>query len=166
MGLRHAVVDSPVGELTLVGDGDALVGLYFAGHLRGPGPDETGPRDDEGFADAARQLGEYFAGRRVEFDLELAPRGTEFEKRVWGLLTKIPHGETRTYGALAVELGDLGLAQAVGAANGRNPLSIVVPCHRVIGADGKLTGYAGGLERKRYLLDLEEPAAEMAGRLF
>ncbi|SEP02732.1 methylated-DNA--[protein]-cysteine S-methyltransferase [Amycolatopsis saalfeldensis] len=166
MSVRHTVVDSPVGELTLVADGDALIGLYFDGHQRKPRLDGFGPRDDRGFGDVTRQLGEYFAGSRTEFDLPLAPRGSEFELKVWGLLTTIPHGETRTYGQLAAELGDPGAAQAVGNANGWNPISIVVPCHRVIGASGGLTGYAGGVDRKRFLLALEEPPADEDGRLF
>ena len=166
MSVRHTVVDSPVGELTLVADGDALIGLYFDGHRRKPRLDGLGPRDDRGFGEAVRQLNEYFAGERTEFDLPLAPRGSEFELKVWGLLTKIPFGETRTYGQLAAELGDPGAAQAVGNANGWNPISIVVPCHRVIGASGGLTGYAGGVDRKRFLLGLEEPPADEDGRLF
>ncbi|QWF81188.1 methylated-DNA--[protein]-cysteine S-methyltransferase [Amycolatopsis sp. CA-230715] len=156
--MRHTVMASPLGELTLVADDDGLTGLYFPERR----PDELGPRVDEGFAAAIGQLREYFAGTRTEFDLVLAPRGSEFQREVWRLLTKIPHGGTTTYGELARELGDPGLAQAVGAANGRNPVSIVVPCHRVVGADGGLTGYAGGLARKRFLLDLEQPE----GRLF
>jgi methylated-DNA-[protein]-cysteine S-methyltransferase len=166
MGVRHTVMESPVGELTLVADGDALIGLYFDGHRRKPRLDGLGPRDDTGFGEAVRQLREYFAGERTEFDLPLAPRGSEFERQVWALLTKIPHGETRTYGQLAAELGDPGAAQAVGNANGWNPISIVVPCHRVVGASGGLTGYAGGVDRKRFLLSLEEPPADEDGRLF
>lgn len=164
--MKHALIDSPVGPLTLVGDGESLVGLYFDGHKRRPRVTDLGPRDDTAFAEVVRQLGEYFAGERTEFDLPLAPRGSEFERRVWALLTKIPHGETRTYGQLAVELGEPGAAQAVGNANGWNPISIIVPCHRVVGASGGLTGYAGGLERKRFLLALEEPPAADDGRLF
>lgn len=164
--MKHAVIASPVGPLTLVGDGAALVGLYFDGHLRTPRVTELGPRDDDGFEAAQVQLGEYFAGTRREFDLELAPRGSAFEKQVWALLTKIPYGETRTYGQLAAELGDPGAAQAVGNANGWNPISVVVPCHRVVGTSGGLTGYAGGLDRKRFLLRLEEPPADEVGRLF
>jgi methylated-DNA-[protein]-cysteine S-methyltransferase len=164
-GARHTTTDSPVGELTLVADGDALVGLYFEDHGRRPRLD-LGPRSDEGFDAVIRQLREYFDGERRDFDLELAPRGSEFELRVWSLLTKIPHGETRTYGQLASELGEPGSAQAVGNANGWNPISIVVPCHRVVGASGSLTGYAGGLDRKRFLLSLEEPPAADDGRLF
>lgn len=166
MGAKHTVVESPVGPLTLVGDGAALIGLYFDGHLRTPRLTDLGPRADDGFDAATRQLGEYFAGTRRDFDLELAPRGSAFEKQVWALLTKIPYGETRTYGQLAAELGDPGAAQAVGNANGWNPISIIVPCHRVVGASGSLTGYAGGLRRKRFLLSLEEPPAAEADRLF
>ncbi|SFW87403.1 methylated-DNA--[protein]-cysteine S-methyltransferase [Amycolatopsis australiensis] len=166
MSVRHTVVASPVGPLTLVGDGAALIGLYFDGHLRTPRVTDLGPRVDDGFEAVVQQLGEYFAGTRREFDLELAPRGSAFEKQVWALLTKIPYGETRTYGQLAAELGDPGAAQAVGNANGWNPISIVVPCHRVVGTSGGLTGYAGGLARKRFLLSLEEPPADEVGRLF
>jgi methylated-DNA-[protein]-cysteine S-methyltransferase len=136
MSVKHAIVDSPVGLLTLVGDGAALIGLYFDGHLRTPRLTGCGPRVDIGFDAAIRQLGEYFAGTRREFDLELAPRGSAFERQVWTLLTKIPYGETRTYGQLAAELGDPGAAQAVGNANGWNPISIIVPCHRVVGTSG------------------------------
>ncbi len=164
--MKHAVIASPIGPLTLVGDGEALAGLYFDGHLRTPRITDLGPRDDDGFEAAKRQLGEYFAGTRREFDLELAPRGSAFEKQVWALLTKIPYGETRTYGQLAAELGDPGAAQAVGNANGWNPISVVVPCHRVVGTSGGLTGYAGGLTRRRFLLSLEEPPAAEVGRLF
>lgn len=152
---RHTVVDSPLGALTLVADGDALTGVYFEDHLRGPSPDRIGPRDTTGFGQARQQLQEYFAGERQRFELRLTPRGEPFQQRVWELLKHIPYGGTRSYGQLARELGDPALAQAVGAANGRNPLSVIVPCHRVVGADGSLTGYAGGLARKRRLLELE-----------
>lgn len=164
--MKHAVIASPIGPLTLVGEGEALAGLYFDGHLRTPRLTDLGTRDDDGFETAEQQLGEYFAGTRREFDLELAPRGSAFEKQVWALLTKIPYGETRTYGQLAAELGDPGAAQAVGNANGWNPISVIVPCHRVVGTSGGLTGYAGGLTRKRFLLSLEEPPADEVGRLF
>jgi len=166
MSVKHAIVDSPVGSLTVVGDGTALIGLYFDGHRRTPRLTDRGPRVGIGFDAAIRQLGEYFAGTRREFDLELAPRGSAFERQVWTLLTKIPYGETRTYGQLAAELGDPGAAQAVGNANGWNPISIIVPCHRVVGTSGNLTGYAGGLTRKRFLLSLEELPAAEDGRLF
>lgn len=156
----HTVIESPLGALLAVTNGDELVSLHFADRGSEPG----GPRVDGGFAETERQLGEYFAGERTGFDLPLSPRGSEFQLRVWRALERIPYGATRTYGELAAELGCPGAAQAVGAANGRNPLAVVVPCHRVIGADGTLTGYAGGLERKRRLLDLE--AAGSVPRLF
>ncbi|UOZ05762.1 MULTISPECIES: methylated-DNA--[protein]-cysteine S-methyltransferase [unclassified Amycolatopsis] len=167
MSVRHTVIDSPIGPLTLVGDAaGALLGLYFDGHLRTPRMTDLGERTETGFEVVEAQLGEYFAGTRREFDLELAPRGSAFEKQVWDLLTKIPFGETRTYGQLAAALGDPGAAQAVGNANGWNPISVIVPCHRVVGTSGSLTGYAGGLARKRFLLSLEEPPADEVGRLF
>jgi methylated-DNA-[protein]-cysteine S-methyltransferase len=164
MSVRHTVIGSPIGELTVVADDDAVTGLYFADQRRRP--KDVGERTDEGFEAAATQLREYFAGTRTRFDLPLSPHGDEFDMRVWALLATIPYGQTRSYGELARELGDSSLAQAVGAANGRNPLAVLVPCHRVIGADRSLTGYAGGLDRKRYLLELEEPADVRAGRLF
>jgi methylated-DNA-[protein]-cysteine S-methyltransferase len=166
MNATHTVIDSPVGDLTVVAVDGAITGLYFTNHLRAPAQAALGERTDEGFAEVTKQLGEYFAGTRREFDLPLAPVGNDFQQRVWALLATIPYGETRSYGDLAKALGDPGLAQAVGSANGRNPISIIVPCHRVVGADGSLTGYAGGLDRKRYLLEMEEPADVSAGRLF
>ncbi|HEV7627956.1 MAG TPA: methylated-DNA--[protein]-cysteine S-methyltransferase [Streptomyces sp.] len=166
MAARHTVIDSPLGALTLVAEGDELSGVYFEGHLRGPSPDALGPREEAGFEEARQQLAEYFEGRRRHFDLPLASRGDSFQQRVWKLLEQIPYGETCSYGQLARQLGDPALAQAVGSANGRNPISVIVPCHRVVGADGSLTGYAGGLERKRILLDLEASWAGTSGRLF
>jgi methylated-DNA-[protein]-cysteine S-methyltransferase len=162
----HAVVDTPIGALTLVGDGHALSGLYFPDHARHPGAGTFGPRDDRAFVAARTQLAEYFAGERTEFDLPLAPHGNEFQRSVWRLLGTIPYGRTRSYGQLAAQLGDPGLARAVGAANGRNPISIVVPCHRVVGHNGSLTGYAGGLARKAFLLELEQPTAARVPTLF
>lgn len=162
----HTVIDSPLGELTVVAEGRALTGVYFDDHTRGPDQESIGPCVTTGFDETARQLTEYFAGRRTAFDLVCAPRGEPFQRRVWELLSEIPHGQTRSYGDLARSLGSPGLAQAVGAANGRNPLSVLVPCHRVVGADGALVGYAGGLWRKRFLLDLEEPADVRAAKLF
>src|SRR5437763_1287285 len=152
---RHRVITSPLGELTLVAEAQALVGVYFAAHRRRPGPAALGPRDDGILIAAATQLGEYFAGTRTRFDLDVRLDGSPFDLAVWGLLTQIPAGETRSYGRLARRLGDPALAQEVGAANARNPLCIVVPCHRVVGSDGRLVGYAGGLRRKRALLDHE-----------
>lgn len=163
----HTVLDSPVGDLVAIAEDGALVGLCFAHRHRGrPGPAEFGVRDDPGFAAVRQQLKEYFAGQRREFGLPLAARGDGFQQRVWDLIAAIPYGMTRTYGELAGDLGDRSAAQAVGAAVGANPLSVLVGCHRVVGADGKLTGYAGGLERKRFLLDLEEPAEQREARLF
>lgn len=154
----HTVVPTALGELTLVRDADALRGLYFRHHWYLPSPVTFGVRCDDGFDEAASQLGEYLAGQRDQFDLALAPRGREFQQRVWNLVRQVPYGDTVTYGALACRLGPEVTAQQVGAAVGRNPLCVFVPCHRVVGAGGKLTGYAGGLARKRFLLDLEQPA--------
>jgi len=164
MDVTHTVMDSPLGELTLVGAGGALAGVYFAGQRNRPRPGRLGRRAPEELAEPVRQLGEYFAGQRTAFDLDLDTRGDEFDRQVWALVAAIPYGQTRSYGQLARELGDPGRAQQVGVANARNRLCIVVPCHRVVGADGKLTGYAGGLARKRALLELEAPVP--AGRLF
>ncbi|EMY34710.1 methylated-DNA--protein-cysteine methyltransferase [Arthrobacter crystallopoietes BAB-32] len=166
MSRTHSTMATPIGELTLVAEEGALTAIYFPSHKRLPDAAAFGERTDEGFGEAKRQLCEYFAGERREFSLPLAPKGDAFQLKVWELLRAIPYGQTRSYGQLAAALGDPHLAQAVGNANGRNPLSIVVPCHRVVGADGSLTGYAGGLERKRFLLELEEPAETKAGRLF
>ena len=151
----HTVIDSPVGELTLVADDGVLAGVYFRHHWYRPDPATFGPRDDHGFAEATRQLGEYFAGRRQAFDLPVRTGGDSFQRAVWRRIGEIPYGETRTYGELAADLGDRSLARDVGAAVGRNPLSVVLACHRVVGKGGALTGYAGGLRRKRFLLDLE-----------
>jgi methylated-DNA-[protein]-cysteine S-methyltransferase len=163
---RHRVIESPLGELTLVAEADALVGVYFARHRGHPGPAALGSRDDTVLDEAAAQLGEYFAGTRTRFDLETGLAGSPFDLAVWELLTHIPAGETRNYGRLARQLGDPALAQEVGAANARNPLCIVVPCHRVIGSDGRLVGYAGGLGRKRALLEHERRVADGRGSLF
>ena len=159
MARTHTTIESPVGELTLVAADGTLSGLYFPGHWYLPDPDAFGVRSEHGFERAEGQLAEYFAGGRTEFDLETGADGDEFQQRVWELIDCIPYGETTTYGEMAAELGDPSLARRVGGAVGRNPLSLIVPCHRVVGKDGKLTGYAGGLERKRFLLDLEAPAA-------
>jgi methylated-DNA-[protein]-cysteine S-methyltransferase len=161
MTMHYTTVDSPIGELTLVGDEDGLAGLYMEVHRHGPARDPAWRRDHAPLAQAADQLEQYFAGERTEFDLPLAPRGTDFQLRVWQLLREIPYGETTTYGTLADRLGNPRTVRAVGLANGRNPISIVVPCHRVIGADGSLVGFGGGLERKRALLAHE--AAVRAG---
>lgn len=157
----HLVVDSPVGPLTLVSDGTHLTGVYFEQHRHAPtGHGERVSPDDAPrvLQDAAAQLGEYFAGERRDFDLPLRHEGTPFQRRVWAVLRTIPYGRTWSYGQLAAELGQPGAARAVGLANGRNPVSIVVPCHRVVGASGAITGYGGGMDRKRVLLDLERQA--------
>ncbi len=170
MNTRHAIIDTAIGELTLVATDDAISGLYFAHHWTNPDRDAFGPRVDvhaDLLLDTARsQLEDYFAGERTSFDLPTAATGDDFQRRVWAMLAEIPFGATTTYGELADRLGDKTLAQAVGQAVGHNPLSIIVPCHRVVGKDGKLTGYAGGLSRKQFLLELEEPATVAAGRLF
>lgn len=147
---------TPVGPLTLViADGASLTQIRFGWRDRDAGP------VPEPLLEAARQLAEYFAGLRRQFDLPLAAAGTDFQHRVWGEVSAIPYGHTATYGQIAVRLGlSVAAARAVGAANGANPIPVVVPCHRVIGADGTLTGYAGGLRRKHALLHLEGVATE------
>lgn len=150
------VIDSPIGPLRLVAAGGALTAIEFSPFHDRPGESSD---DEPVLLQAAAQLAQYFAGERTEFDLPLAPRGTDFQQRVWGELRMIGYGETASYGDIAHRLGLTNAAsRAVGTANGRNPIPIVIPCHRVIGADGTLTGYAGGIERKRILLDLESPA--------
>lgn len=151
---------SPVGELLLASVDDALVGLWLDGQRGMPTPDDDWRAHARSFDRARRQLDEYFAGRRRAFELALAPRGTAFQRAVWRQLVAIPFGATTSYGALARALGCPTAARAVGAANGQNPISIVVPCHRVIGKDGALRGYAGGEPRKRWLLDHERVAGE------
>ncbi|PXX10232.1 methylated-DNA--[protein]-cysteine S-methyltransferase [Mycolicibacterium moriokaense] len=170
MNTRHAVIDSTLNELTLVADDDALTGVYFRHHWHRPPEDSFGPRvdadSDTVLAEARNQLTDYLAGDRHDFGLPVTPHGNAAQHRVWHLLTTIPFGETVTYGELAAALADGTTAQEVGQAVGRNPLSIVVPCHRVVGHNGQLTGYAGGLKRKQFLLELEEPSEVKAARLF
>jgi methylated-DNA-[protein]-cysteine S-methyltransferase len=147
--------DSPIGELLAVGDGRALHGLYMQ---EGRTAIEARPGwepADEPFAAVRAQLADYFSGRRTAFELPLEIAGSPFQRRVWGALQEIPYGETISYGELARRIGVPSASRAVGVANGHNPVAVVVPCHRVIGADGSLTGYGGGLERKRFLLELE-----------
>lgn len=152
---RHTTIDSPVGTLTLVADGPSLIGLYMEEQRHRPDQSIFGVNEDEGFEDVKEQLSEYFAGDRTAFELDLDLRGTEFQVRVWNELLSIPSGETRTYGELAADLGNPKASRAVGLANGKNPIGIIVPCHRVVGSTGDLTGYGGGLARKRWLLDFE-----------
>jgi methylated-DNA-[protein]-cysteine S-methyltransferase len=156
----HAFHPTPIGVLMLVGErgaagGMRLTGIYMEQHRHGPGVDPSWAKDPAAFREVARQLDEYFDGSRTTFDLPLAAAGTHFQHRVWDELARIPRGTTITYGDLAARAGHPGAARAVGAAVGRNPISIVVPCHRVVGADGTLTGYAGGVARKAHLLALE-----------
>jgi methylated-DNA-[protein]-cysteine S-methyltransferase len=165
MATTHSTADSPIGEITLVVDGGVLIGLYFPHHWYQPDRATFGPRAEHGaFAAAERQIAEYFAGRRERFDLPVDARGDDFQRRVWALVDEIPYGHTTTYGELARRLGDPALARDVGAAVGRNPLCVIVACHRVVGRDGALTGYAGGLSRKRFLLDHEARHVDI-GRL-
>ncbi|CAL9575391.1 Methylated-DNA--protein-cysteine methyltransferase [Streptomyces sp. enrichment culture] len=156
---RHTVTDSPYGPLTLVADDGVLCGLYMTGQRHRPPEESFGPRDDTLFGEAEEQLKAYFAGELREFTVPLRLTGTPFQRLVWEELRRIPYGETRTYGRLATALGSAAASRAVGLANGRNPVGIIVPCHRVIGANGGLTGYGGGLERKQRLLDFERGAA-------
>jgi methylated-DNA-[protein]-cysteine S-methyltransferase len=167
MTTRHAVMDSPLGDLTLVADGDALTGLYFRNHWYRPHSDTFGPpADDSLLAEAQIQLTQYLAGERTAFDLPIRLNGDDMHRRIWDLLTTIPYGDTVTYAELASALADGSTAHDVGQAVGRNPLCIIVPCHRVVGKNGQLTGYAGGVKRKRFLLDLEEPRESREARLF
>lgn len=170
MYTRHAIVDTALGEVTVVASGGALTGLYFPQHWYRP-PEETlgaevDVEDDTLLSEARNQLAEYLDGDRTSFELPTATNGAPLQERVWAMLNEIPFGATTTYGALAERLGNKALAQSVGQAVGHNPISVIVPCHRVVGNNGKLTGYAGGLKRKQLLLALEEPEAEKSARLF
>ena len=149
-------VASPLGDLLLAADDAGLTGLHMDGDGHGPHrPDPDWVEDPGRFDQVVHQLAEYFAGERTEFDLPINPAGTTFQREVWAALQTIPYGEVRSYGEIAEQIGRPGASRAVGLANGRNPIAVVVPCHRVIGASGSLTGYGGGLHRKRLLLDLE-----------
>jgi methylated-DNA-[protein]-cysteine S-methyltransferase len=168
METRHATIDTAeLGELTLVATGPALSGIYYANHSTNPDRSTFGDEVDAGLdpvlAEAAEQLRQYLRGERQAFDLSTAARGNAFDERVWELLRTLRFGETTTYGELAETLGDRTLARKVGGAVGRNPLSIVVGCHRVVGSAGDLRGYAGGLDRKRFLLDLEAGRTSLVG---
>jgi methylated-DNA-[protein]-cysteine S-methyltransferase len=155
-------IESPLGKLLLVSDGQALTRLAMS-----PRPNdvpEDARRDPAALADVAAQLDAYFGGELTEFDVPLAPRGSEFQLRVWNALLEIPYGETASYGEIAAAVGRPDAVRAVGSTNGRNPIAVIIPCHRVIGADGSLVGYGGGLDRKRLLLELE--AEHAAPRLW
>ncbi len=153
--ILYTTMESPIGELLLVGDGKTLSGLYMQDGRRPKRIATDWTESAAPFADVKRQLEEYFAGNRTTFDIPLAAEGAPFEREVWHALEEIPYGETVSYGEIARRVGQPTAARAVGTANGRNPIAVIVPCHRVIGADGSLTGYGGGLERKRLLLELE-----------
>lgn len=152
---------SPIGKLAIIADDEKLRGVYFEQSRHG-GPPEDARKGSNKIIDATRrQLDSYFAGRRTDFDLPLGAEGTAFQKKVWKALSRIPFGETRSYGDIAKAIGASSASRAVGAANGRNPIPIIVPCHRVIGANGSLTGFGGGMERKRFLLALEGRDADL-----
>jgi methylated-DNA-[protein]-cysteine S-methyltransferase len=151
----HTVVDSPVGSLTLVAVNGTLAGLYMHRQRHRPPAETFGEPDTEPFTEATNQLRAYFDGQRTDFDLPMVFAGTPFQQRVWTALRDIPYGETITYGQLADRIGQPTAARAVGLANGKNPIGIIVPCHRVVGSTGHLTGYGGGLPTKQHLLDFE-----------
>ena len=158
----YTTVDSPLGELLLLGEGDVLHGLHMQAGRHPLAIRPNWQRDDDAFPDVRQQLAEYFAGERTDFDIAMHLEGTAFQRTVWHALTEIPYGETISYGELARRIERPDRARAVGTANGQNPIAVIVPCHRVIGADGKLVGYGGGLDNKRLLLDLEAGAAQLA----
>ena len=153
--LYFSELDSPVGTLLLRGDGEVLTGLYMQEQRHRPELPDGLERNDKAFRLVREQLRAYFAGKLQEFELSLAGEGTAFQRQVWRALCKIPFGETESYGGLAKRIGNANASRAVGLANGKNPIGIIVPCHRVVGADGSLTGYGGGLERKQWLLEHE-----------
>ena len=158
-------IDSPIGPLALAGQGRVLTRLHMLNQTYEPDRSDWVP-DDRAFSDVADQLEAYFTGERSDFDLELDLVGSEFQRRVWQELLTIPYGDTRSYGQIAAQIGASGSARAVGLANGHNPIAIIVPCHRVIGASGSLTGYGGGLNRKRWLLDMEQSRTSATPSLF
>jgi methylated-DNA-[protein]-cysteine S-methyltransferase len=160
--MNYTIIDSPLGGLLLAGEGDVLQRLDMQEGRRAIAPRRDWIRDDGALEAPRRQLAEYFAGERTEFDLELELGGTPFQQRVWNALREIPYGETRSYGEQAKRIGSPEAVRAVGHANGQNPIAIVVPCHRVIGANGSLTGFGGGLQNKRRLLDLEAGVTPLA----
>jgi methylated-DNA-[protein]-cysteine S-methyltransferase len=155
----YCYIESPLGRMLVQGDGRFVTGLFMPDHKGGHQPDASWQWVDEPFAAIRKQLAEYFAGQRQQFTIPLKMTGTPFQHRVWQELVRIPYGQTISYAELARRIGQPTASRAVGHANGHNPISILVPCHRVIGANGKLTGYAGGIGRKRWLLDWERRAA-------
>jgi methylated-DNA-[protein]-cysteine S-methyltransferase len=159
----YTFIDSPLGTLLLAGSRHALKVLGFSRGDKARTADASWQRDDAAFQLVHRQLDEYFAGQRREFDVPLAPDGTDFQRAVWHALTSIPYGTTCSYQDIAVRIDQPRALRAVGAANGANPIPIIIPCHRVIGADGSLTGFGGGLDSKRWLLDLERSRSGLFG---
>ena len=157
--LIRTQIESPLGPLTLVAAEAALVGIYFENHAKGGPPAGAVQGESSVFDVVRRQIDAYFAGHRAVFDVPLAPRGTSFQAQVWTLLQHIPYGGSTSYGALAAEMGRPSAVRAVAGAVARNPISIIIPCHRVIGASGKLTGFAAGLDRKARLLAIEQGGA-------
>lgn len=167
---RHTTLSTELGDLLAVAEGEGCAGLYFPGHWHPPVQDSIGPEvsatGDAVFEPLRQEVADYLRGERTEFSVPTVTHGDAFSERVWDLLATIPYGTTTTYGAIARELGNPGLAQRVGQSVGHNPISILIPCHRVIGSNGSLTRYAGGLDRKARLLALEEPPEKAASRLF
>jgi methylated-DNA-[protein]-cysteine S-methyltransferase len=163
--IHYRTIDSPIGPLTLAGRGSVLTNLRMVDQTYEPSR-AAWKLDQGSFPEAVEQLEAYFAGELTEFDVELDMRGTAFQRRVWQALLTIPYGQTRSYGEIATQIGAPGAARAVGLANGHNPIAIIVPCHRVIGASGSLTGYGGGLDRKKTLLALEKSRAPAELTLF
>ena len=153
--MYYSYLESPIGPLLLSGGRDALKGLHFSTGKKARGADEAWERSEAPFLRVKKQLKEYFAGERKRFDLELEPEGTAFQLSVWAALLEIPYGETRSYLDIAEGIGNPKAVRAVGSANGNNPIALIIPCHRVIGSNGQLTGFGGGLDAKRYLLDHE-----------
>lgn len=162
--LYYRVIDSPIGPLTLAGADSALMYLAMPGQTHVPDHTRWKPAGPGAFRDVADQLGAYFAGRLTGFDVETDPAGTEFQRRVWAAVQTIPYGETRSYGEIAEQLGSPAACRAVGTAAGRNPIPVIVPCHRVVGSTGALTGYSGGIDCKRSLLALERTSYSSATR--
>ena len=151
----YSELDSPVGSLLLLGDEQRLTGLYMHEQRHRPPLPDGCRRNDKAFAHVREQLKQYFAGKLQQFEVELAGEGSPFQRTVWKALRQIPFGVTESYGGLARRIGNANASRAVGLANGKNPIGIIVPCHRVVGANGSLTGYGGGLDRKKWLLEHE-----------
>lgn len=164
--LHYRVIDSPIGPLTLAGVGSTLMHLRMADQTHEPDRSGWQAADAGMFSDVVDQLEAYFDGSLTEFDVDLRLDGTDFQRRVWEALQTIPYGETRSYGEIAAFIGSPGASRAVGLANGRNPISVIIPCHRVVGATGGLTGYGGGLDRKQVLLNLENSRTPAQAVLF